>query len=222
MADETPVEEECPNDCARFDGQVPGHEYGSNWPWVPCQHSWHAEHPIVAPTADEQLAATLRAECVEFHADNGITHDCAYVRSADRITELLAERDALAARAAELEARLITYEVGEPCSCGWGGVHDPDNPRCAQNEAIVAGDGRARRACTTRGRPVSRLSAAMFGTPIVANDTLPLDQVYRCEGRLFMSRLTLGRMRTQFDAPDGVRPVIPLSFREWRRWKLRR
>ena len=27
----------CPNDCARFGGKVPGHTYGSNWDWVPCQ-----------------------------------------------------------------------------------------------------------------------------------------------------------------------------------------
>lgn len=27
----------CPNGCIRFGGKVPGHVYGSNWPWVPCQ-----------------------------------------------------------------------------------------------------------------------------------------------------------------------------------------
>lgn len=31
------VRVECPNNCTRFDGKVPGHIYGSNWPWVTCQ-----------------------------------------------------------------------------------------------------------------------------------------------------------------------------------------
>ena len=26
-------------------------------------------------------------------------------------------------------------QVDEDCPCGWGGVHDRDNPRCARNQA---------------------------------------------------------------------------------------
>lgn len=66
------------------------------------------------------------------------------------------------------------------------------------------------------------LEKAVTGMPIVTNDMLPTDTVYRAEGRLIMSRLTLGRVRTGLDAPKGTVPVVRLSFREWRRWKLRR
>ena len=60
-------------------------------------------------------------------------------------------------------------------------------------------------------------------TPIVTNDLLPTDAVFRISGgRIAMSRLTFGRMRTTLEAPEGTTPVLRLSFREWRRWKLGR
>lgn len=36
LTDPVRTDEQCPNDCARFDGRVPGHTMGSNWAWVPC------------------------------------------------------------------------------------------------------------------------------------------------------------------------------------------
>ena len=36
LTDPVRTDEQCPNDCARFDGRVPGHTMGSNWDWVPC------------------------------------------------------------------------------------------------------------------------------------------------------------------------------------------
>ena len=30
------IEVECPHDCRRFGGNVPGFARGSNWDWVPC------------------------------------------------------------------------------------------------------------------------------------------------------------------------------------------
>lgn len=63
---------------------------------------------------------------------------------------------------------------------------------------------------------------ALDATPVVANDLLPTDAVYSAGGQMFMSRLTLGRMRTTLEAPEGTTPVLRLSFREWRRWKLGR
>ena len=64
---------------------------------------------------------------------------------------------------------------------------------------------------------------ALDATPIVTNDLLPTDTVFRVSGgRIIMSRLTLGRMRTTLEAPEGTTPVLRLSFREWRRWKLGR
>ena len=59
---------------------------------------------------------------------------------------------------------------------------------------------------------------ALDATPIVTNDLLPTDTVLRVSGgRIIMSRLTLGRMRTTLEAPEGTAPVLRLSFREWRR-----
>ena len=63
--------------------------------------------------------------------------------------------------------------------------------------------------------------SAADGMPIITNDMLPTDTIYRTPGQIIMSRLTLGRMRTTLDAPEGCAPLLRLSFREWRRWKLR-
>lgn len=35
-------------------------------------------------------------------------------------------------RIAEVAAAAVR-RITEDCTCGWGGVHDPDNPRCALN-----------------------------------------------------------------------------------------
>lgn len=37
LADPIPTTEQCPDGCTRFHGRMPGHVYGSNWDWVPCQ-----------------------------------------------------------------------------------------------------------------------------------------------------------------------------------------
>jgi len=35
-----------------------------------------------------------------------------------------------------LVARGVCVTPPIECNCGWGGVHDPDNPRCARNGAV--------------------------------------------------------------------------------------
>lgn len=86
-----PEDRPTPCDCERFGFKVPGHTVGSNWDWVPCPEG-HGPRTL---TDDEALVATLRAECIEFHAADGITDDCAYVHAADRIIELAAGVPAL-------------------------------------------------------------------------------------------------------------------------------
>lgn len=79
-------------DCERFGFKVPGYTVGSNWDWVPCPEG----HGARTPTDDEALVTQLRDECIEFHGEaDGITHDCAYVRAADRIVGLAAGVPAL-------------------------------------------------------------------------------------------------------------------------------
>jgi len=34
-----------------------------------------------------------------------------------------------------LRNRAASETEGKPCTCGWGGQHDPDNPRCEKNGA---------------------------------------------------------------------------------------
>jgi hypothetical protein len=51
-----------------------------------------------------------------------------------RLLELAtAHIENLIERVAELENP--TPEI--PCTCGWGGTHDPDNPRCDRNQRWV-------------------------------------------------------------------------------------
>lgn len=57
-------------------------------------------------------------------------------RNHDLLTALADALEAAEARIAELEAehRVSTDASLVPdCNCGWGGVHDPDNPRCEAN-----------------------------------------------------------------------------------------
>lgn len=53
----------CPNDCTRFGGKVPGHIYGSNWPWVPCQTCMGTMFVDVEPKRpDTEYDRIVRAE----------------------------------------------------------------------------------------------------------------------------------------------------------------
>ena len=105
----------CPNECERFGGKVPGWTVGSNWDWVACPEG----HEPQFRTSDEQLVATLRAECVEFHAGDGVTDDCAYVQAADRLAEARDEITRLRAERAKVTGHNRTdlgivygYELG--------------------------------------------------------------------------------------------------------------
>lgn len=64
---------------------------------------------------------------------------------------------------------------------------------------------------------------ALHGATIITNDIVPTGRMIAGpSGRVFMSRLTYGHLATALAAPDGATPVLRLSFREWRRWKLNR
>ena len=57
------------------------------------------------------------------------------------------------------------------------------------------------------------------GVPLYRNDLVPTGTAWRSAGGVFMNGLTLALTRTALNAPV-VRPVLKISFGEWRRWKL--
>jgi hypothetical protein len=63
----------CPNNCTRFDGKVPGHIYGSNWPWVPCQTCMGTMFVVVA-RATVTLLPVLDATDTNDHVN--VRHVC--------------------------------------------------------------------------------------------------------------------------------------------------
>lgn len=115
---------------ALLDAATPGPWTHDGWTSV-----WGPSGDLVVGDGDIDLMAHL-------HGSNCL-HDGALIAAAPTlITDLLAERDAAVARAEHWERlfrdHLADRGADEPCNCGWGGVHDPDNPRCDRNIAIAA------------------------------------------------------------------------------------
>ena len=74
-----------------------------------------------APLTIDREAETELQECIEQEIELG--GDAGSITAAVR--EFLAR----------MSAQPVAGEV--ECNCGWGGMHDPDNPRCAANGSVV-------------------------------------------------------------------------------------